>query len=95
MQTKLFVSAAAIALIAGLGSASAGEKFGTLENVPASTMSPSAMGAVTGRLGLSVQPARANPAAPSETACIPMPDAATFGLDGVARIMSGFVANTT
>ena len=48
MQIKLLVSAAAIALVAGLGSASAAEQFSTLEGVMAVAMSSGELDAVVG-----------------------------------------------
>ena len=48
MQIKLFVSAAAIALVAGLGSASAAEPFNTLEGITAAALTPQEMGVVKG-----------------------------------------------
>ena len=48
MQIKLFVSAAAIALVAGLASASAADQFTTLDGVTAAAMSPGELGTVVG-----------------------------------------------
>ncbi len=48
MHIKLLISAAAIALIAGLGTASAAEQFNTLEGISAEFMSAGDMGAVVG-----------------------------------------------
>ena len=48
MRTKSILTAAAIALAAGLGSASAGEKFNTLEGISAVALAPSAMMSVRG-----------------------------------------------
>ena len=56
MQIKLFVSAAAIALVAGLGSASAGDQYSTLEGIAAQAMTPQEMGAVVGAHVLIVTP---------------------------------------
>jgi hypothetical protein len=43
MHIKLIVAGAAIALAVGLGSASAGEKFATLDGVPAEPMDAAAL----------------------------------------------------
>ena len=48
MQIKLFVSAAAIALVAGLASASAAGQFSTLEGIAAVALTQPEMGKVTG-----------------------------------------------
>ena len=48
MRIKLFVSAAAIALAATIGSASAADQFSTLDGVPAASMSAGEMAAVRG-----------------------------------------------
>ena len=51
MHIKLLISAATIALFAGIGSASAGEEFTTLEGVSAGAMSEEALRAVRGGQG--------------------------------------------
>ena len=51
MQIKLFVSAAAIALVAGVGSASAADQFQTLEGIAADALTPQEMGVVIGSDG--------------------------------------------
>ena len=48
MQIKLLVSAAAIALIAGLASASAAEGFAILEGIPADAITAQEMAVVSG-----------------------------------------------
>ena len=48
MFTKSIFTAAAFALVAGLGSASAGEKFTTLNGVTGEAMSTAEMGATVG-----------------------------------------------
>ena len=48
MQIKLFVSAAAIALAAGLGSASAGEQFATIADLSPQALSADEMADVRG-----------------------------------------------
>ena len=48
MRTKSILTTAAIALVAGLGSASAGEQFTTLDGVTAVAMSNGGMDAVYG-----------------------------------------------
>ena len=50
MLTKSILAASAIALAAGLGSASAGERFATLDGVPASLLQPSELDAVRGQV---------------------------------------------
>ena len=54
MRIKLLVSAAAIALVAGLASASAAEKFTTLDGITAQAMTTQAMGRVKGKLNLGI-----------------------------------------
>ena len=51
MQIKLIVSAAAIALAATIGPASADEQFSSLEGIPAVPMSPEEQAAVVGAMG--------------------------------------------
>ena len=51
MQTKLFVSAAAIALAATIGQASADEQLFSLEGIPAVPMSLDEQAAVVGAFG--------------------------------------------
>ena len=48
MHIKLFVSVAAIALVAGLGTASAAEQFSTLKGLPAVAMAPAELAATRG-----------------------------------------------
>ena len=48
MQIKLLVSAAAIALAATIGSASAADQFTTLDGIPAQTLTEQEMGTVIG-----------------------------------------------
>ncbi|MGR3715678.1 MAG: hypothetical protein ACU0B1_02875 [Thermohalobaculum sp.] len=48
MLTKSILTATAIALTAGIGSYSAGEKFATLEGISAVALAPSAMMSVRG-----------------------------------------------
>ncbi len=49
MQIKLLVSAAAIALVASVGSVSAADQFSTLEGITAAAMTPQEMGMVAGK----------------------------------------------
>ena len=56
MHIKLLISAATIALFAGIGSASAGEEFTTLEGVSAGAMSEEALRAVRGGQGRHLYP---------------------------------------
>ena len=48
MRTTFILTAAALAMAAGLGSASAGEQFTTLEGISAVALAPSAMMSVRG-----------------------------------------------
>ena len=48
MQIKSILTGTAIALIAGVGSASAGEEFTTLEGITADAITPQEMGQVIG-----------------------------------------------
>ncbi len=48
MLTKSILTAAAIALVVGIGSASAGEQFSTLDAISADVMSPAEMSTVQG-----------------------------------------------
>ncbi len=48
MQIKLLVSAAAIALVAGVGSASADDEFETIEGLTADVITPQEMAMVIG-----------------------------------------------
>ncbi len=59
MHIKHLISAAAIALVAGLGSASADEEFATLNGISAARMGTQDMLAVRGGLSLGFHNARA------------------------------------
>jgi len=48
MLTKSILTAAAIALVAGLGSASAGERFATIEGLPIQALSADELAGVRG-----------------------------------------------
>jgi hypothetical protein len=54
MQIKLLASVAAIALVAGLASASAAEKFATLDGISADVMSIAEMDAAKGQASMRV-----------------------------------------
>ncbi len=56
MQIKSSLAGAAIALVAGLGAASAADQFATLAGVEAQTMSSHAMGLVVGSHFLTITP---------------------------------------
>ena len=56
MQIKSSLAGAAIALVAGLGAASAADQFATLAGVEAQTMSSHAMGVVVGSHFLAITP---------------------------------------
>ena len=93
MQKKLLVSAAAIAyLVTGLGSASAGDVFATLEGVSAGTMSEAALQAVRGGVfTLRINPMTAPGQSPVPQITIRMdafPQAARDGL-GTAGAATG------
>ncbi len=83
MHIKLLIFAAAIALVAGVGSASAGENFATIEGVSASALSPAEMDAVRGQRTLRVRPGD-GPGGPAPTQVLllfgKIPEAAFPGL---------------
>ena len=54
MHIKHLISAAAVALVAGIGAASAAEQFTTLDGFESQAMTPQEMGAVVATAGLQV-----------------------------------------
>jgi len=91
MLTKSFLTATAIALAAGLGSASAGESFATLEGVSASALTPSAMDVVRGSLvvlqvNIGAAPGGATP--PGTAVQVDIVDDAFFGLSSAMSSQS-------
>lgn len=64
MQIKLLVSAAAIAMAATIGSASAADRFFIMEGIEAQSMTPLEAAAIFGTFTLAVAPPVAGPANP-------------------------------
>ena len=95
MQTKLFVSAAAIALVAGFGSVSAADKFSNLEGITAEVLTSQELGVVKGaalrvRIGLA-----GDAGGPLISACIPVTCDAPASDGKLAAITDVFVMGVT